>query len=373
MAIIKEFIVDVGSSSVGACILESISGAKPTLSRVVRIPIGTGSETTRANIASATGEALKALFDKYRDAPRPARVRVVLASPWYSAKLRAIASKAPKPVKVSIGSIAKTVKEYKAKKPEKDAPEGPKGRTIESIVSQVYVNGYATALKKTVHGTALRIHLYESEADPSFLDVITDKVHSLYPTVALSFHSFPLIAFTVLRSIRDEENFTLLDVGGEVTDVAVIHRDSMRFLGSFPKGSLTFVRSVSGAKSAADASSRLSLYAMNELSNEETATFAKVFETAAASWNQDYERALESALTDVAIPQTTFLAADKEELRWFEQVLKSGHGVFPARPTLMTPDFFQGDIVLGDAGAYDAFLSLEAIFFNAPHRDLIEV
>jgi len=38
--------------------------------------------------------------------------------------------------------------------------------------------------------------------------------------------------------------------------------------------------------------------------------------------------------------------------------------MFPTRPILVTPDFFQSAVSLGEEGMYDAFLSIGAIFLS---------
>ena len=357
----REFVIDVGSSSIGACIADHPAKGKPSISSVRRIPIGTGSEESRAKIVERTLESLSMLLKEYAVLGRQKSVRVVLASPWYAARIRFVSSKSERPAKVNSSSISKTVREFKAK----SENQPPDGVPLESIVTQVYINGYPSALEKTVMGTTLRVHLYESYADRSFIDAVTEKISSVFSGAKISFHSFPLLMFLVLRAIRDEENFTFVDAGGEVTDVAIVHRDSLRFLGSFPKGSLYLVRNAGeqGA-SISDTSSRLSLYVRDELSPAESLKFGQSFQSAVKPWAEDFQKTIEAAQTDTAVPQTTFIAADKEELRWFNKAMESVQGVFPARPILLAPDFFQQYIELGESAVYDAFLSVESLYFK---------
>jgi len=366
----SDLIIDVGSGSIGACLLQPATG-KPSLSFVKRISIGSGSQASRDNITGLAGEALKTLLPEFKTAS-VGNVRIVLASPWYSAKITTVATRAEKPVKVSNATMARAVAGYRAKQENGGKPSA--GRSpVESVVTQVSVNGYATALKKTVLGTSMRVMLYESEADTAFLKTLTDSVHGMFPHARVSFHSFPFLVFIILRDLRDEQSFVFIDAGGEVTDVAVVFRDSLSFLGSFPRGSASLVRDLSDPqKGLADAASRLSLFVREELSMEEQAAFGPIFTKAAKSWEDELEKMLESARAQVPVPQTTFVTADREELRWFGRVLSDSHGAFPVRTVLLTPDFFQGRITLGDEALYDAFMSLEALFFHLK-PDLTEV
>lgn len=364
----REIIIDVGSASVGAAVVSVSPKTKnPLLANVSRVAIG-AEEGKPANITERTLAALKTLFEKLHTT-KTSSVRIVLASPWYESRARTIASEAKSPVRISASRVAAAVKSYR----EKEGASFPAaGRVrLESTVTQAYVNGYQTALLAPVTGTTLRIELYESAADKAFVDALTGVVHSAFPHAYVSFHSFPLIAFVVLRATREEETFAFIDVGGEVTDVAIVHQDGLRFLGSFPRGARTFMSDVE-KKSSGAPGARLSLYARGELSNEEKTAFAPAFDAGASLWNADLQKVLDAAIAETPIPRSAFVLADPEELSWFGKVLEAGRETFPARIIPVTQNFFQTAVDLGEGGVYDAFLTMEALFFHTSGRELIE-
>jgi hypothetical protein len=219
----------------------------------------------------------------------------------------------------------------------------------------------------------MRVNHYSSEADRSFQTAITDVVKKALPAAKITFHSFTFAAFAVLRALREENNYIILDVGGEITDVAVAHHDGLRFVGTFPIGTMSVVRKIAGEGSIADAKSRLTLYAKGELSIEENAAFEKTFEEATKEWKDAYQKMLETAVNDVAIPQTTFLFADRDELPWLSSIVNGQHGLFSSRVVSITPDFFNTNMTLGEDSLYDSFLSAETVFFAFQERHLIEV
>ncbi len=194
-----------------------------------------------------------------------------------------------------------------------------------------------------------------------------------FPNAKVSFHSFTFVAFAVMRALRDEESFVIADIGGEITDIAVAHHDGLRFIGTFPTGTLAVVRGIAEKGSVADARSRLALFAKDELSPDETVALSQRFDAAAESWNKSYLSLLEIAVKEVAIPQTTYLFADRDELPWLEKLLNGSHGPFSSRAILITPDFFHSSISLGENATYDAFLSVASVFFSLDRRDIIEV
>ncbi len=368
----QDLVVDFGSSSIGGAFVVHASKQNPTMSQVKRVPIGGGTQTTRENLMPLATEAFKTLLSGFQAGPAPARVRIVLASPWYNAKIKTVTTKSDKSARITSASIVRAVHEYQAKNKEA-SPGGPGRVPVESVITQAYVNGYPTAVKKPVVGSAVKINLYESETDESLVRTITDLVKAAFPGAAISFHSFPLLAFIILRAERQEASFIFLDIGGEVTDVAVVHRDSLRFLASFPHGALSLVRDIGGEKGIADTASRLALFARGELTDAEAKAFTDSFAKAASSWNTEYEKILEAAASEVPVSQTTFVAADREELPWLLAMLKQGHGVFSARSIPLSNDYFQSSVTLGDGGFYDAFLSLAAVFFHIQNQDLMRI
>lgn len=353
-------LVDVGSANVGVAVLEAKREGTPTLSHVRRVALQNVSGENTAAIASLALDALKkSLKGLASVSPAPKTAHIVLAAPWYKARIKTINLRSEKPLRITKGTVEKALRDYRNKRAK---PVSAGARQMESVVSQTYVNGYPTALEKPLHGKMLTANLYESEADLPFLVGIEEAVRAAFAGIQTTFHSFPFAAFVVLRDVRDVQSFMIVDVGGEITDLAVVSREGLFFIGSFPSGTLTLLRALAGKGSAADAASRLTLYVRGELSAEENASFSGVFEKAAASWNVEYQKLLESAALEIPVPNTTFLFADKEELRWFERIFTSAKTAFPVRSLLVTPDFFQNAITIGEEGSYDAFLSIAALY-----------
>jgi hypothetical protein len=356
----QTLLIDIGSASVGGGLLTEHKTGVPELSHVKRVPIGAGSEEGKAVLSEAMQTALATLLKEYAPLMKHGTVRVVLAAPWHHAKIRTIqASDEKKPIQVSMRSVERLVEKYKNEAP----PEA--GRAdLEAAAVQVRVNGYPTSLTEAVEGTSVKVNLYESEVDTAVKASITEAIARELPGALASFHSFPLIMGTALRVASVENNFTFADVGGEVTDLGIIHADGIHFLASFPVGFQTIVRSMQG-----DAASRLALYARGELSPEETATTEAAFSSAFKPWMTACENALKEGSEQVPIPRTLFIASDNEPLSWIVKGIAS-LGTTHLVPTPVDASLVQRLIAVGDEGVYDVFLALSAIFF---HRGVAEV
>ncbi len=365
----RECVLDVGSGSVGLCVFDR-SREKPLLISTSRTQISAGTEEAKASITERTITAISKALEPHHKTSAPAHVRVVLASPWYDAKIKTITTKSERSVRVTPETIVRTMKQYLAQKNE----PLPAGRTqIESIVSQAYVNGYPTNLKEPLIGTVLRVNYYSSEADTEFVRQVTIAIHAVFPNSKVTFHSFAYVGFTALRMVRDEENFVLMDIGGEITDIGVVHHDGFRFIGTFPVGTQSLVRAVAGEGSLPDTATRLSLFANDELSPEEHAQIAQKLATASEGFKTQLRTSLEAASVEVAVPQTTFLFADPQQLRWLDSIVSMSHGPFSIRATLISPDFFQPLVSVEEEAFYDSFLCAAALYFHRGAQSVLEV
>lgn len=352
-------LVDIGSASVGIAIAERNKAGVPVISHVRRVEFDNSlGQNTDALDALAVNALKKCLEKMPTVSPSPKIAEVMFAAPWYKATISVINSDFGKIVRITEQSIEKALTLYR-KQNSKSLP----GRTIiESASLQTYVNGYATTVQEPLRGSVLAIDYYESEVDTVFLSGIEEQLRKAFHGINAEYNSFLLTAFTVLRATRDETGFVMLDVGGEITDTALIRRGGFSFIGSFPYGTLSFLRAIAGERALADAASRATLYVRDELSNEEKELFKPTFKKAATEWMQGCRALHDTASLEMPVPFTTFLIADKEPLQWFEHILADSEGSFPIRPIVITPDFFRNTVLLGAEGNYDAFLSIAALY-----------
>lgn len=367
----SELVIDIGSGSIGSTVMRHEAG-KILLESSQRVQIGTGSETSRAELAKRALEALKTTLAAYSANPHISGVHITLAAPWYDARIRSIISQASKrPAKINRQTVLKAVREYERANAVNEATlRAP----IESVVTQVYVNGYPTALKSSVIGSSLRINVYESVADGELIASMQALVRSELPRTKVTFHTFPLASFMTLRSTRDETGFVLADIGAEITDVFVVDRDSLRFLASFPIGTASIARAMSQSGSVSeDTLSRLALFGKGELSLTEMSEFKIKFDAASSGWLAEFKKIQESVVSEAPFPQTVFVIADRAELDWLPILLDSSHFEIPLRALPITPDSHSEYILLGEGGMYDAFLTLESLYLNASKKELIEL
>lgn len=358
-------IIDIGTATVSAALVAFPAHQAPRLETIARVPLVSGSETARRALASRLEPAVAELLEKFVKA-HPRHVRVVLAAPWFAAAIRTITSSFEKDTPLSERVVQRLLERYRDEKPPRSG-----NVDIEALAVQVKVNGYPTELARTVSGRELVVNFYESETDAATERSIRRMVERAFPHANISYHTFPLVAAVALRALLNETSFALVDIAGEVTEIAVVHGDGIQHVSSFPIGYFTLARNFGGKKDAVgDALSRLALFGRGELSETETPRAEKAFEKTFAAWLEPFENALKDASNTVPVPQKLFLISDREHVPWLKRGL-SAHNTFNLSLEEIGAPMVQNTVALGDAGSYDVFLSLEALFFHTYKAALI--
>lgn len=347
-------IIDIGSASVGASVVH-VSKEIPTIEHVLRIPIGVGSQETRASLEKQMLKALDELLKAYEGAYTD--VRVVVASPWEEAHIRTLKSKSEKSASVSMRNIEHLVEMYKDEKPPMSG-----NVDVEAVAVQIRVNNYPTALEKPVAGTDVAINLYESEMSAALHKALIESVETHIHAEKIAFYTFPLIASAAIRAITDETSFTFVDIGGEVTELGVMHGDALYYLASIPSGFWSLLRDIGGER-VGDARSRLALWTKNDLEPKEASSVQEKFTKSFAPWLLELEDTLKEAGAIVPIPRTLFLMSDPEPAQWIRKGIENG-GTMNLAPTVIAPPAVQRFADIGEGGVFDVFLCLEAIFFH---------
>ena len=137
-------IIDIDSASLGACLLTEAE--RPTISKTKRVSLGTGAVRDPHALIPMLKDALTAVLADYAQ-DKPSTVLVALASPWFNAVLKTMASKSDKPSRVSKSTVDRVVHE---------AQKGTDTTAhLESLPISVLVNGYRTRVTSPVLGTTV--------------------------------------------------------------------------------------------------------------------------------------------------------------------------------------------------------------------------
>lgn len=343
-------ILDIDSSSVGACVVTG--GEVPLISTLTRVPIGNGSTSDPNALVLQLKEALPLVLKQYSALER---VAVIVASPWFLARVQKTDSKTERPESVTKSKVQAVLAAI--------PPLQEKAEVLERIPVSVTVNGYRTLLKKSVVGNAVSVVSYESHADTAFVEAVTAAVKAQLPRATLSFHTTPIAYADTLLRISDEEHATVLDVGGEVTDVVILSHQTIVYVASIPHGFMSIARAIN-AENVPDTLSRLSMLARNELAVPEREALLKKLIDAGGAWQKSFVSILAEAGNTIPVPHRVFLVGEHEEFAWFQLVVEAASTRQRPLVRVADPDLFSRLIRFGEGGAFDASLVLDALFFH---------
>jgi len=358
----KDFlIIDIGSASVGAAVGRTEKG-EVFLGKVRRQAVGAGSSEVRATLEKQTVAALDTLLKEY--AGSYAKVHVVVSSPWHTGTIRTVKSKSEKPASISVNTIERLIEKYKNEK----LPSAG-NVDVEAAALHIKVNNYPTALHAPVTGSDIAVNLYESEMPKAVHQAFADHVRVHIDAGKIAFYTFPLLASASFRTITNESSFIFMNVGGEVTELGIVHGDALQFLGSIPSGYWTVMRAL-GGKSIGDTRSRLTLWEKSQLAPEDTASLDADFEKAFGPWLEELQSMLKEAGSVVPTPRTLFLMSDNESAGWIRKGIEKS-GSMSLSPTIITPATLQHFLNTEQGSSFDVSLALEAIFFHMSAREVI--
>jgi cell division ATPase FtsA len=180
-------------------------------------------------------------------------------------------------------------------------------------------------------------------------------------------------SFAVARDMFvHQDNFLLVDIGGEMTDIAMIKKDVLRESISFPMGRNFMVRGVAKALDCTliEAGSFLSLYKDGHAEESALKKLKPVIEKLKSEWLKEFQESLANLSTDISIPATIFITVDQELTDFFSEIIKTEQF---SQYTLTESKFrviFLGTQALHGIATFeenavrDSFLIIESIYIN---------
>lgn len=256
--------IDVGNGSIGGGMVRTSPGQAPLLLHSVRVPFSIGdkvdSDRLLQNFQTLLNDLLKALSEQgflheyWKKHPkRISQALVTFSSPWFVGKTVQI-DLAQDKIFVITENFLKDVLEKEEKTFKEELGKSGYEQTfdnelevIEKSIVHGRINGYVVSDiigKKTKH---LEASVCLSIIARSITDVVAKNLskHFHVDREDITFHSFPLVAFTVIRDIFPRFNdFILLDITGETTDVTLVRQDVIVKTVSFPSGRNFIIRHI---------------------------------------------------------------------------------------------------------------------------------
>ncbi|HQU07827.1 MAG: hypothetical protein B7X04_01085 [Parcubacteria group bacterium 21-54-25] len=365
-------LIDIGSASISGAYARIDRAARPVLYYTARVPIRARSATTgAADMEHALSELATMLV--IRGAPVMAhavgkgtidKVLVSIAAPWQETRTRTERVHRPTPFRFTRRLMEDMVKKITLPLP---------GYTqTNKMVVATLLNGYEVAepFGKSAH-TAEVIALSSSVVD-AVAQTVTTIMRRTFHTDQVTLTAFVPVAYTVLRNLYPhEEDFLIMDVTGEATDLALIKQGLLVEVASVSSG-LNTLRRAALAAGFSDSSSTESLRTVEEVAlidMEHNPKFTQRMRVARDEWIDKLSEAFQALTVKYALPRAIFLLAGEEALGFLKHVLDDESDLQrlwlsdDALPILaLDPGQFARHVTYRDNARGDTFLSLLALY-----------
>lgn len=369
-------VFNIGSSSVGVTLFRAQKSGIPKIIFSFTELIFVKEQMDIDHFLSLTIKALEIMVDKVYKAGlgAPSKVFCVLSAPWQVSQTRIINLKRNTPF-VFNTKIADELmqKEIKLFEEENIAKYGSSVRTIEVKNIKTMLNGYETSQPLNKKTKELDMTIFISISGEKVLKEIEKAISKHYHSNKIIFSSFTMASFTVVRDMfTNSENFLLVDIGGEITDVSMTKKKILTDSASFPLGLNFLTRGVASALACTldEANSLISLFKDghgDELTNQK---LLPIIDKLKAQWLKSFQDSLANLSHDISIPATIYIATDKDFAEFFSEIIKTEkfnqytlteskfEVIFLSNQTLHGAAMFEENVVR------DTFLIIDAIYIN---------
>ncbi|MBY0376573.1 cell division FtsA domain-containing protein, partial [Patescibacteria group bacterium] len=246
-------------------------------------------------------------------------------------------------------------------------------QAIELKNMKTILNGYATPTPFNQKATDLKMVMFISMSAEKVLEKIREAVCAHFYCEKMKFSSFSIASFTVARDIfAHHEDFLLIDIGGEVTDISMVKKEILCESSSFPMGPNFIIRGVARELgcSLTEAKSFISLYKDGHADMSQQEKLKPIIEALRKEWLKKFQESLISLSNDISIPSTIFVTVDQDVADFFSETIKSEQ---LNQYTLTESKFniiflgtesLHGAATIENGADRDPFIMIEAIYIN---------
>ena len=370
---------DIRSSSIGASLFSVQKTGVPKILFSIREPVTQNEAVSVDKFLIATMKSLDIVAGKAFKAGVgvPKNIYCILASPWYVSQTRIINLKKETPFVFSQALaddlIKKEMEKFKEEHLEKYVKAKQEIRVIELKNIKTILNGYETHNPIDQKVQEAELTLFVSMCPEQVLKNMEEVIRKYFHQKLIRFSSFTFASFAVMHSMfRDQSNFLLIDIGGEVTDISMVKRGVFSESISFPMGRHFIVRGVAEALpcSAHEAESYLSLLSASHADPATEKKLTEIVNKLKIEWLKNFQESLANLSRDISVPYTIYLSADSDSLHFFGQVIEAEqfnqYTLTESKFKIIFLDTgtLHGVVEFGKDAIRDPFMIVEASYIN---------
>lgn len=322
----------IGSSFVGAVLFRAGRSGIPKIIMSLREPITLQKTLDVEKFLSSTLKSLEILVNRVHAASlgAPDDIFCVLSSLWYVSQTRIIKLEKNTPFlfteKLAMDLIQKEKDLFEEDHSEKYSHSGMKARLIELKNIKTMINGYETKDPLNQKGKDLEMTVFISMCGEQILGEIEKVVGKHFNFKEMKFSSFGFASFSVVRDIyAHSDDFLLIDIGGEVTDISMVKKNVLRESVSFPLGLNFMIRRVASVLkvSLGEAKSLISLFKDGHAEESVEKKLSPIIDKSKTEWLTKFQESLSNISNDISIPATIYLIVEKEMADFFSDIIKN--------------------------------------------------
>jgi Actin-like ATPase involved in cell division len=228
-------------------------------------------------------------------------------------------------------------------------------------VVQITLNGYELADPYGKKAKSAQISIFMSLVPNMVLEKVRQITIAAFHPKGTNAHTLALASFSTIRdTFQTAPDFLYLDIGGELSDVAVTKDGLLLESASFPAGRNTIVSAAAKAfaTSPEQASSLIRLYEEGKLDDTTKEKVRPVLDEAGENWMKSLSDALTRLSDHVSLPKESYAVIDGDLLPFFMRTLSAGS----FSPTLVSADRLKDSVSFSEHAEKDAFIAIASAF-----------
>lgn len=315
----RVLLVHIGSGNVAASFVQ-IGGGMATVLSSTTVDIAIVLDIASADFEHEMQKALVQLMGAVRllGMGAPDRVAVYLASPWYAAQVRRARLERPTAFVTSRtllnDMISRELKSFEEEEVVRSHLSGEPLRPIESKTLEVKLNGYPTSSPLGLSARELEISILVSVAPEHTLMAIEEILGQDY-RAKITFSTFLSASFRVTRDFfPHQDDYLLIDVGGEITDVALVREGTLVRSISFPRGRNFILRKLAAGlkRSISETVAICELYSEDKVEESVKNACGPLLKEAKDEWLDYFQKTLFTDSSELSIPDAVFLSVGSD-------------------------------------------------------------
>ena len=268
---------------------------------------------------------------KKADNHRPEHIQVILASPWFVSQTRTIKYNKTTDFVCTEKLIDSLIEKEIAYILEHDMDRfgslGKEGIIIEKQISMIKINGYSTAKPFGKKAQSLELFLVVTVSPKSVIERFKNELQKAYgSTSIILFTTSPYATFIISRDfLGASDEFMIIDIGEEITDVAFIKDDLFLYQHSFPVGIYELYRKLaeSGIANSTESNALVESFSQGKLSASATSSTQKTLEAFGETWQKAFQDIVDNGELIVKVPCISYIICDQRFDTFFSNVIKA--------------------------------------------------